>query len=519
MAAPLLVGPAAATFKAACAIAWDYGPTAVGASLATVFVRRLYSKLPSWIKQDEAFQALVDSRDHGEEIMTLTSVIEKLQDLFVSSSETLEQDEAWPNRLCLQATFLCYLQLALQLRRKYPQLRNHLYQNSDLNCPHEVDSGTDQSQPDWPSIREALDWSVWAYDEDTEELRGKLEATELYLMNHGVTAELPPGFVGHFTALNPERKLLLIGVKGTSSLEDLLTDCCGKSTPFTVKENMPDASPHQTADVDVDHGEAVEVQYLNGNRVYCHEGILIAAKRLVSEVLPVVKQLMNSNYRIVICGHSLGAGVASLMGLLLKSQLGKANLHVYAFACPPVLDLQAAKDCAPFCTTIVNHADMICRSSLANLQALLELLRKLHQDYLVPNELSPTNAKQTIRLFRKLLKGDDGNFLMTQEQVNCEILAAQDRFGLEHDENQHLYVPGKVILLYKEWQGTSHIPAIDKDEIESVFTYQECYRYSVTEPDTTSLRFFDIGDGSRMVTDHLTLGYYEHLDDLLEKST
>ena len=39
----------------------------------------------------------------------------------------------------------------------------------------------------------------------------------------------PPGRVGYFVAVCDERKHLLIGIKGTSSLEDLLTDCCGRA--------------------------------------------------------------------------------------------------------------------------------------------------------------------------------------------------------------------------------------------------------------------------------------------------
>eukprot|EP00581_Thalassiosira_minuscula_P016107 CAMPEP_0183728122 /NCGR_PEP_ID=MMETSP0737-20130205/27160_1 /TAXON_ID=385413 /ORGANISM="Thalassiosira miniscula, Strain CCMP1093" /LENGTH=97 /DNA_ID=CAMNT_0025959959 /DNA_START=44 /DNA_END=334 /DNA_ORIENTATION=+ len=38
----------------------------------------------------------------------------------------------------------------------------------------------------------------------------------------------PPGRVGYFVAVSHTHQTLLIGIKGTSTLEELLTDCCGR---------------------------------------------------------------------------------------------------------------------------------------------------------------------------------------------------------------------------------------------------------------------------------------------------
>ena len=46
-----------------------------------------------------------------------------------------------------------------------------------------------------------------------------------------------PGRVGHYVALSEEENVLLIGVKGTSTLEDLLMDAAGK---VTVIEGVTD---------------------------------------------------------------------------------------------------------------------------------------------------------------------------------------------------------------------------------------------------------------------------------------
>ena len=72
------------------------------------------------------------------------------------------------------------------------------------------------------------DFTVWANDEDTELLRSKLEEADYYLLRHRVVAaNMSPGYVRHYMAICSEKGVLVIGVKVTSTLEDMLTDCCG----------------------------------------------------------------------------------------------------------------------------------------------------------------------------------------------------------------------------------------------------------------------------------------------------
>ena len=89
----------------------------------------------------------------------------------------------------------------------------------------------------------------------------------------------------------------------------------------------------------------------------------------------------NAGYRLLLCGHSLGAGAAALAAALLRLRFpqlfptvtaddqGKARqnkVHVYAFAPPPVLDHDSAVAASSYCTTIINNADIIPRCSLVN---------------------------------------------------------------------------------------------------------------------------------------------------------
>merc|ERR1712032_1198046 len=81
------------------------------------------------------------------------------------------------------------------------------------------------------------------------------------------------------------------------------------------------------------------------------------------------------NYHLVLCGHSLGAGVASLVGVILRSRIPQLiglsspatravnmcptfskssrnhnsnKMSVYAFAPPPILDQDTAIECSSY---------------------------------------------------------------------------------------------------------------------------------------------------------------------------
>lgn len=109
-----------------------------------------------------------------------------------------------------------------------------------------------------------------------------------------------PGCVAHYIAISKELKTALISIKGTSSLEDLLTDCCGQSVRHTLARPFAEGGPTD---------------------IYCHEGIFLAAHRLAADVEVLVEELLLPNdYKLLMTGHSLGAGVAALLGVLLRSR-------------------------------------------------------------------------------------------------------------------------------------------------------------------------------------------------------
>jgi len=78
-----------------------------------------------------------------------------------------------------------------------------------------------------------------------------------------------------------------------------------------------------------------------------------------------------STRRIVICGHSLGAGVAALLSALWRDRgLEGVDVQCIALACPQVLDASLAVAQRGHTTSIVVGNDLVPRFSLATSQDL-----------------------------------------------------------------------------------------------------------------------------------------------------
>ncbi|PNH00433.1 Sn1-specific diacylglycerol lipase alpha, partial [Tetrabaena socialis] len=76
-------------------------------------------------------------------------------------------------------------------------------------------------------------------------------------------------------------------------------------------------------------------------------------------------------WRVVLTGHSLGAGVAALLGPLLREQF--PNLRCWAFAPPGgLMSPQAASLTRDYCVSVVHAKDMIPRLAVASMEQLVQ---------------------------------------------------------------------------------------------------------------------------------------------------
>jgi hypothetical protein len=519
MPLPVLLGPAAypaaaAAAKTALAVGAEVLPTISSASLAAVLARMAWNRVPDWIREDVTFrgQSLPDEVDK-QETESLSSVLERLEALMATVSKKLECPV--PN---LYAAILAYVQLCAQLKQIDPVTRDDMYSDSGKPFDHNTD--------DFVTIKHALDFATWAYYLDNETyLRDELEGVGFKLVQARVARR--PGSVGHFVAVSHEKRTVVIGVKGTSSLEDLLTDCCGQPVLYNLggEEVTDRVEVRGKIDDEVHTLLDASVEVVSGHEIIsilqgydedldarCHEGILISTKLLYEQVLPIVDDLIIlGGYRLELTGHSLGGGAASLLGVLLRSRIPKLdNLHVYAFAPPPVLDYDAATGASKYVTSIVNNSDLIPRWSLTNLTVFLEFLRVV-SDKLQEHGLRPTGPLATAAFIHKLSLGTSGDMLMTSDEVREAMKAAQDMVKLRHPD--HLYVPGRVLLMHKHWQDE----VVSTGQEYTVTPVADLKQYCIVTDGTAKvLRSVEI-DGHRMLSDHTTAMYYASIESLISR--
>ncbi|CAM6089926.1 unnamed protein product [Calypogeia fissa] len=197
-------------------------------------------------------------------------------------------------------------------------------------------------------MQEMAHWIKWAkaaYKEKMQSCAKELQIEESCIVKLLATSAV--GKPAFFIGLNHPKKAVVLSIRGTFSATDVLTDL----------------KPHSE-------------RFGDG---YAHSGMLGSARWIRDCVADVLKDLMSKNgYRLVLTGHSLGAGTAALLTMLLRETnekgltvLGaKPNLVTcWGFCCPPCVDKKLAEEMF-FVRCVVHQDDIVPRISPAALEDL-----------------------------------------------------------------------------------------------------------------------------------------------------
>mmetsp|Transcript_42595 Transcript_42595/g.54764 ORF Transcript_42595/g.54764 Transcript_42595/m.54764 type:complete len:909 (+) Transcript_42595:96-2822(+) len=158
---------------------------------------------------------------------------------------------------------------------------------------------------------------------------------------------------------------VVLAIRGTSDIYDVVTDIRTNPIPFPVSEGTE---------------EGLEGDWTGGfegiSKTVAVQGMANAAVWLLHEMGDTLNKLVESGHGIVLTGHSLGGGVASLFGILLKNAIPNAQIRVVTFGCPACMDGMLAEQVAAYTTSVVLHDDVVPRISPRSVRSLVSDLLK-----------------------------------------------------------------------------------------------------------------------------------------------
>ncbi|XP_022771242.1 uncharacterized protein LOC111314302 isoform X2 [Durio zibethinus] len=154
---------------------------------------------------------------------------------------------------------------------------------------------------------------------------------------------------GYYIGIDPRKKLLIFGIRGTHTVYDLITDIISSSD-----------------------GEVTFEGYST------HFGTAQAARWFLHHEIGTIRKCLEKyeGFRLRLVGHSLGAATASLLAIMLrkksKMELGfnPDIVSAVGYATPPCVSKELAETCSDFVTSIVMQDDIVPRLSAASLARL-----------------------------------------------------------------------------------------------------------------------------------------------------
>ncbi|KAM9101506.1 sn1-specific diacylglycerol lipase beta isoform X1 [Sarcophilus harrisii] len=296
----------------------------------------------------------------------------------------------------------------------------------------------------------------------------------IHISFHDKVFELP-----FLVALDHRKETIVVAVRGTMSLQDILTDLSAESESLNLECEVQDCFAHK--------GISQAAKYVYQRLI--NDGILSQAFSIAPE------------YQLVLVGHSLGAGAASLLAIMLKNSY--PEVKCYAFSPPRgLLSKSLSEYSKSFVVSLVLGKDVIPRLSVTNLEDLKRRILRV---------IAHCNKPKYKILLRgcwyELFGGDPDNFPTELEGGN-QVDLTQPLLGeqslLIHgspsynifDESPresptrypHLYPPGRIIHLVE-------------DDSSGRSCCCSTSRYSAKW--ATEAEFSKILIGPKMLTDHM----------------
>ena len=219
-----------------------------------------------------------------------------------------------------------------------------------------------------------------------------LEQDEYILYNEG--DQFIPA---HLMIYDKVDNAIVVSIRGTLSLTDSLIDFTCEYAPF-----------------------------LNG---FAHKGIVATAKKLKELLMTEIYHnmvLFQAN-KLILTGHSLGSGIASILLILLVQDGFKYDIIAYTFGCPPIVSRNIANQYDSYIRSFIYRYDLIPRLSYGTVSDLVTTCATVMTN---SNLMAIFNKKELVDEFDIIYK--------------CKM-----KYTRKHPQHYHpkLYIPGVLYYL------------------------------------------------------------------------
>ncbi|KIY72562.1 alpha/beta-hydrolase [Cylindrobasidium torrendii FP15055 ss-10] len=344
------------------------------------------------------------------------------------------------------------------------------------------------------------------------------------------------------------RNQVVLVIRGTMSLNEIAVDLTCDVTDFTpARMGAMDPTPvpgrFAFPTVPEEEGEGDSAKEGAKPETYqVHSGILRMAKAMGDIGRPVqvaVQEALfkNPDYDLVMCGHSLGAGVAAMLGLMWSDPstcltvpssglpVGRRT-SVYCFAPPCIADVPLALKAKDLVVSFVYSHDVVARLSIGSVTDIRNAaawLCEAHQNQATGESAGESGSEGTQEAAEF---GNCGHFAVTQkawrwskgwgrEGDEAWFIALRKTLEANMQHPKKLYPPGRLLWALRDSDlcegrstsaaksGTSRTNASEKDKLRL---------FEVEDREKT---FSQILFAKDMLSSHLPHKYDEVLHDLL----